>query len=145
MGYRSDVKVLIDIPSKKAEDLGKEIEKATLINGHSAFGEYQIDKKNNLLICEAKWVKWYEDFDEIKAFNDWIGNKQEEFENGLEGGIHFIRMGESLEDNEELIYGDPQHYLQIVRDTLNPDGCDFKRVNFEIKNNIEEEKGDIDL
>lgn len=144
MGYRSDVKVLIDIPCRKASDVAKEIARKTEHKSeyskdvYQLFDKFLVDKKENILILEAIDTKWYEDFDEVKEFYDWLAETSDKFDKGMEGGIHFLRIGESYDDVEEIVYGDPKEYLQLYRDIEIPENrstiiYDFKEVDVEEK------------
>ena len=117
MGYRSDVAYRIVVSDKVI--LNEVIAKVMMLGGYvcQALKECQIEKYDDLDHPEcyinffASDVKWYPDFPEVKAFNQFVSNflelaEQEE----IQWAYEFVRMGEDSDDVEET-YSDHSHYL----------------------------------
>ena len=122
MGYRSEVAVRFDLPSKFGNDVKgflEEIKKQTGIkNLNDLFDGYYTDKfyseEDNVVILYAEYVKWYSGFyDDVDKFEEFMNDFEDFYE---DGAVHFVRIGENLEDIEEKIIGDPSGYLDVIRE-----------------------------
>lgn len=131
MGYRSDIylefktksakKVMSDINERIKVGLnGKETEELYYLK--KLFNKIKVSEDGTKVILTAEYVKWYDYFEDVKAVMSYIDELGEEMvreqnENGrTDDFIHFIRIGESYEDIEELRYGDDwASDLRIIR------------------------------
>lgn len=115
MAYRSEVGVLITVPDKV--NSSKLVEKIARIYGDCFRRDFdvvqQFKKDNNRFIyLHCDWVKWYDCFKDVKAFMRFISSWKNHYKTG---GVDFVRIGESYEDLEENVYGDPQEYIRVER------------------------------
>ena len=65
-------------------------------------------------------VKWYDDYEEVKAFNEAMGKFIEMFYNDLsvgvvKGAFEIMRVGENYDDVECDYYGDYDNLLELSR------------------------------
>ena len=103
MGYRSDVHALFyttikeDMPVLKLymeENYPKDLHDLEEISSNRIYG-YEMKYEN---------VKWYEDYDDVKAFTafrtKYLALLDEQEENGREWAFEFVRIGEDTEDVE---------------------------------------------
>jgi len=122
MGYRSDVTALI-YPSGGEHNLLEYDKLKLLLNttfkdvwdewgGEREFEDgWEWDDKHRVLQFTATSVKWYESYDEIKRFTEFLAKIQE-----LEYEYEFIRLGEEDNDIEYDSTGDAQGYLSVRRE-----------------------------
>ena len=115
MGYRSEVGVLITVPDKV--NSSKLVEKIAGIYGNCFYSDFDVVKEfkkdeNRYIYFHCDWVKWYESFKDVKAFMKFISSWEKHYKTG---GVDFVRIGESYEDLEENVYGDPQEYIRVER------------------------------
>lgn len=115
MGYRSEVGVLITVPDKVNSD--KLLEKIEKVYGKYFRNDFDVIKqfkKDNFrfIYLHCDWIKWYESFKDVQAFMEFISLWKENYKTG---GVDFVRIGESNDDLEEAVYGDPQDFLRIER------------------------------
>ena len=103
MGYRSDVHALFyttnkeDLPVLKLymeENYPKDLHDLEEISSNRIYG-YEMKYEN---------VKWYSDYDDVKAFTafrtKYLALLDEQEENGREWAFEFVRIGEDTEDVE---------------------------------------------
>ena len=110
MGYRSEVDILINLP--KHVSAQKMVDKFKKAWGED-FDIVDTTSVKNCVFLSIDWVKWYEgtykEVDNImKLVNRWESHYKT-------GGIHFVRIGESIEDTEEIISGDCERILNVER------------------------------
>ena len=108
MGYRSEVGCLITVPAKvNSEKLVKKIHSLYQFDNVKILDRYGV----RLIYLHDSWVKWYEEcYDDVKAFMEFVHNWPYKT-----GGVHFLRIGESYDDVEEIVKGEPQEYIQMER------------------------------
>ena len=115
MGYYSDVAVRIEIA--EGYDVNKVIEnfKENFNNEYEVFDleNHLHYVKRGIVICGYS-LKWYDSFGDVQAFYKWCEEQEADNEN-IEG-IHFVRIGEDLDDIEERVYGELWDYIHIRRD-----------------------------
>ena len=117
MGYRSDVHALFyttlkeDMPVLKLymdENFPKyEMFELTYIQGKNLWG-YE-------MVCES--VKWYDDYEDVKAFDEFkrkYGALIDEQENGKKWKFEFVRIGEDTNDVEQEQH-DSSYVLSVSR------------------------------
>ena len=125
MGCRSDVAILFTLPDNiPTEQVLKELQAClngmTLYDGKPEtldwiFNEIKVDEEEHLIQLFAGDIKWYtgcsgyEDINNIMAYIHSFTDKYED------GGYHFVRIGESIEDVEEEFDGDDIKWLGINR------------------------------
>lgn len=79
------------------------------------------------MVFEERNTKWYDDYDEVKAFNKAVEDYQElieDFNNSpVEGqpafNYEFIRVGESYDDVTDEHYGEHCEFLISVHRSIN--------------------------
>ena len=113
MGYRSEVGILITVPARMtAESIVMALSKKWT-DWHECF-ETSKFKENGIqfVYVHTKFdIKWYEEtYEDVKATMKAIHNWKYKT-----GGCHYIRIGESWEDTEEIVAGDPAKYLNFYR------------------------------
>ena len=61
-----------------------------------------VDDDKLYLYAEFDWVKWYDDYDDVKCHMDMLSHLDE---NKLDGvSAKFVRIGEEHDDIEEIVY-----------------------------------------
>jgi hypothetical protein len=115
MGYRSDVKYVIAIPTQKeyAAFLGEVMlrmaDKPDFADIPKAF-DVTVETPDNspnyqyIIRVHWEWVKWYNDYDWVKAQQDLFKLAEE-----YDGAWFFARMGEN-DDDYTTDYYDPKNY-----------------------------------
>jgi hypothetical protein len=118
MGYRSDVHALFYTTNKEDLPVLKLYMDENFPKDESFFELKEIDSKvihGYELVLEQ--VKWYESYDEVKAF-DAFKTKYldliEEQETGKQWNFEFVRIGEELEDVEQEQH-DTHYVLSVSR------------------------------
>ena len=115
MGYRSDISILITLPEKvSAEEVIDKFRKAW-DRQEADFDKYfEINQNvNGCVFLGISDVKWYEyTFEEVTNVMELVRHWDEHYESG---GVHYIRLGEDYEDIEEIVSGDCEEYLSLVR------------------------------
>lgn len=144
MGYRSDVAMLItsDEPTdRKVEELMVHL-KLAQVNLKSWTGqEWAKDPfmgwNHHTLIFKAENVKWYSDYDEVKAIEEvWEIAKKV---TGLSGV--FLRIGESSDDVVDEHFGEEPQFNDafIARQIVLPEGLPFGEFGDEVPHMEREE------
>jgi hypothetical protein len=72
------------------------------------------------MVFEEGNVKWYPDYEDVKAFDAAVENFvemfcEEEGNNNVKGAVEVMRVGESYDDIEVDEYGDYEGLLECVR------------------------------
>ena len=109
MGYRSEIGVMITMPKHaKYEDIIKRFRKGW--NDDEDFDYcFEIKRKeyygDRFIFIHSKIdLKWYEgSFKDVDGFMDVIRKWTDTYKTG---GVHYVRIGERVDDLEEEIYGD---------------------------------------
>ena len=144
MGYRSDVAMLItsDEPTdRKIEELMVHLKLAQVSLKGWTGQEWAKDPfmgwNHHTLIFKAENVKWYSDYDEVKAIEEvWeIAKKM----TGLSGV--FLRIGEESDDVVDENFGEDPHYQDafITRQIVLPEGLPFGEFGDEVPHMESEE------
>lgn len=104
MGYRSEVSLTI----KKTDfnKLTEEVKQSTNEMVKYMFNNAQKFVCDEYITLYWNWVKWYEDFGEIRFFEDFYQNLE---------NYHFIRIGEDNCDVQEDYNGEYIGYADICR------------------------------
>ena len=116
MGYRSEIGILITCPKRVSGDkIISRMKKAwNTENGDDLEKDFSItevlDGKHRYVGFHCDWIKWYESFDCVRKVMDYIGTWDENYKSG---GVHFVRIGESLGDIDEMCFGDPESYIDV--------------------------------
>ena len=124
MGYRSDVYLKTTKEGyKKIREMVRKDEDAFHLFTHPDRMTITQNSDGEYISMEWQYLKWYSEYDEVKA----IDNAIDELSDTVP--IHFIRLGEDIEDIEERFYypNDYKGYfegLDIVR-TVYIDGKDI--------------------
>jgi hypothetical protein len=102
MGYRSDVVLAV---KKQYYDLALEnpLLKEVLVKWSGS-----TNSSGDWIVVQWNWVKWYENYPEIEAFNDWLNHIEEldavaskVQDTEVIEPFKFCRIGEDSDDNEE--------------------------------------------
>ena len=132
MGYRSQVTAVI-YPAVPEDPLGPDAFKAYETEKYNALrvlmgtkfaqlmeewfgGEAQWDDKNQRLVFEMQDVKWYDGYEDVKAFDTMLTEITE-----LGYCSEFIRIGEETDDIEHRSEGDGVKYILNVQRTITID------------------------
>jgi hypothetical protein len=135
MGYRSNVTAVI-YPAEPTDPLGPDAYKEYETEKYNAlrflmgtkfeqlmdmqsgwFGSNaQWDDRNKRLVFEMQDVKWYEGYDDVKAFDAMLIEVTE-----LGYCSEFIRIGEEINDIESRYEGEGVKYLLNVQRTITID------------------------
>lgn len=109
MGYRSDVKYVIDFTSKEAK-IGF-LAQVRMIGGalQEAIEETNYDNDTTRIYFAAESTKWYDSYPEVKA-HDKLLEMAEEMPPELCNGYDFVRIGEELDDIETRYGGEQPPY-----------------------------------
>ena len=97
MGYRSDVYLKTTKEGYKA--LEQEIKKNKL--GYKLWEEPEhiyLNDAENTITVEWNYLKWYPEYEDVHTIEDAIGTMCDKYP------IHFIRIGEDIEDIEDNYY-----------------------------------------
>lgn len=95
MGYRSEVAILINDAGYDCMCFQlEELEPSVRIDVVSLIDEMEREYGNNIMLYE-EWVKWYEDFPEVRFMEDML-----EVLECSNLPYVFLRIGENLEDIE---------------------------------------------
>lgn len=144
MGYRSDVAMLItsDEPTdRKVEELMVHLKLAQVSLKSWTGQEWAKDPfmgwNHHTLIFKAENVKWYSDYDEVKAIEEvWEIAKKV---TGLSGV--FLRIGESSDDVVDEHFGEEPQFNDafIARQIVLPEGLPFGEFGDEVPHMEREE------
>jgi len=110
MGYRSDIKYIIDFPSCEKRD--------TFINMVKIRGDvheiktldlWDIEEGAKYILCSIEGWKWYDSFPEVQAQESLLEEScvtDDDDKPLWEGSYLFLRVGENWDDNEEKYGGE---------------------------------------
>jgi len=129
MGYRSNVTAII-YPAEPTDPLGHDEYKVYEKEKYEALrflmgtkfeqimskwfgGEAQWDDRNHRLVFEMQDVKWYESYEDVKAFDAMLVEVAE-----LGYCSEIMRVGEEINDIEHRTNGDDVQYLLNVERTI---------------------------
>ena len=129
MGYRSNVTAII-YPDRPADPLGPDEYKVYEKEKYDTLrflmgtkyeqimdkwfgGEASWDDRNHRLVFEMQDVKWYESYDDVKAFEEMLVEVAE-----LGYCSEIMRVGEEINDIEHRTYGEDLQYLLNVERTI---------------------------
>jgi hypothetical protein len=117
MGYSSEVAYLIE---GSKEDIISFITKVRLLGGPASEALKEVtvgayDEGDLYIAFEARGVKWYPDFDDVKSHEElWNLAEDETNEDGLQAfSGAFCRVGEDTNDLEERNFGDDVPYDRV--------------------------------
>ena len=115
MGYRSEVGILITLPENTTKneiikELASEWKEEEF---NDCFSVVELNEGKCVYIHTEYDLKWYEDiYEDVKGTMEWINDFEERYDTG---GVHFLRIGENLDDTEEIIVGEPERYIEFYR------------------------------
>lgn len=125
MGYRSDVTAVFYVKDTKHFPLLKLwlSENFPMDTFHDYLRWF-----NRGMVFEEGNVKWYSDYEEVKAFNEAVENYLGLMHMGAEDGddppkfsYEFVRIGENYEDIETDYHGDHCEYMLSVSRSITVD------------------------
>lgn len=108
MGYRSDIKYIIDFPSNEQRDAFINMVK---VRGEKwevqAMGDWDIEDGSRHVLCSLDSWKWYDSFPEVQAHESLMDEAANEEDDKpiWHGSFLFLRVGENWDDNEERYGG----------------------------------------
>ena len=128
MGYRSDVTCVIYPVDRDTADVNIVEENYSLLktmmntafkNVNDMFSEnIEWHDIHKILVFKMNDAKWYDSFPDVKAFNSMLDFFKSE--DNMRFCFEFIRVGEELEDNEEVYSDGAEFILGITREiTIN--------------------------
>lgn len=107
MGYRSEVAYVLRFKDKEMRESFVNLQRAKADEYINRALDELIELEDNMLAYHAEYVKWYEDFPEVKAHHclmadtrDLFGDRYSSDYND-QAGYKFIRLGEESDDNED--------------------------------------------
>ena len=115
MGYRSDVVALLY--TNKPEHLPL-LKLWLTANFPLKTFENSIKWFDRGIILKEEHVKWYDDYEEVKAYNSAVHKFVEEFckaKGAFDGAYEFMRVGEDDDDIEHDSAGDYDYLLSLER------------------------------
>jgi hypothetical protein len=118
MGYRSDVAAVFYATDKKDFPVIK-----LWLNENFPMEEFKENIRwfDKGMVFRDTHVKWYPDYDEVKAFDAAVENFVEMFcEDNALGSYEFMRVGESYDDIETDEYGEYEGLLELNREIVTP-------------------------
>ena len=105
MGYRSEVAIAI---RKEDYELLKEFDKENQ-NLIELLEIANIKEYNEVICLKWDWLKWYSEFPEVQAIEEFLAKLSDE-----DKPYKFIRIGEDIDDTEvEYNYGDEEKYRDV--------------------------------
>lgn len=115
MGYRSDVVAAIYTNNEEHVPLLK-----LWLTANFPMKEFEKSIKwfKHGMLLKEYGVKWYDDYDDVKLFNEAVTKFVEEFcdgEGAFDGAYEFMRIGESEDDVEHECHGDYDYLLSCER------------------------------
>ena len=122
MGYRSEVGWVLRFPSEeKLENYTNLLRYKYDEHINEALQEIPRASKDgdHLLFFHDDWLKWYDDFPDVKAHHFIMEHAVELYEEDEEGGVgwRFLRVGEEQNDIEENSGGDDEELWQYIYTT----------------------------
>lgn len=109
MGYRSDIKYIIDFPSNEQRDAFINMVK---VRGEQyemkAMEDWDITDGERHVLCSLEGWKWYDSFPDVQAHESLMNEaaNEEDDEPIWHGSFLFLRVGENWDDNEERYGGE---------------------------------------
>ena len=102
MGYRSDVTYALEFRELNCKRKFVVMAKLDPVFNEALKECEHVDDDKLFMYAEFTWVKWYDNFDDVQCHTKMLDHIQE---NKLDGvSAKFIRMGEEMEDAEEMVY-----------------------------------------
>ncbi len=100
MGYRSDVYCEIKLKGKTAAEVKQDVE--NFMGKYKLYDIFdEVYKTSDESLCViAHSVKWYDDFEDVQAFESYISHIDDDLHDD-ETFIYFCRIGEDVDDVEE--------------------------------------------
>jgi hypothetical protein len=128
MGYRSDVTCIIYPVDRDTADVNIVEENYSLLktmmntafkNVNDMFSENIVwHDREKVLVFKMNDTKWYDSFPDVQAFNSMLDFFKSE--DNMRFCFEFVRVGEELEDNEEVYSDGAEYILGITREiTIN--------------------------
>ena len=116
MGYRSEIGILVTLPrGVKASTMLKKMFGAWEENDFNyCFEVKERHEEFNYLFVHTKHdIKWYEDcYQDVTKTMKFIRDFEKHYKTG---GVHYLRIGESIEDVEEELRGECERIIQLER------------------------------
>ena len=120
MGYRSEVAYVIRFKDKEMRDLFVSVQRAKADKHINEALNELVEVEDNMLGYHADHVKWYDDYEDVKAHEslmqfalDLFGEEYSDDYNS-QAGYKFIRLGEETEDNIDEEGGNSEELYAYV-------------------------------
>jgi hypothetical protein len=97
MGYRS--RVILAVKNEKVA----EIKAIDPVIAKLLADADKTDERDDVTFFEFDWVKWYDEYQEVKACEEWLFAMENETESEgfFEYPYQFVRIGEEMDDVEQ--------------------------------------------
>lgn len=120
MGYRSEVAYVLRFKDKEMREAFVNLQRAKADEYINRALDELMEVEDNMLGYHAEYVKWYEDFPEVKAHHALMRDTTELFgedysdDYNQQAGFKFIRLGEEPDDNEDEEGGNSECLYEYV-------------------------------
>lgn len=120
MGYRSDVAAVFYVAKEKDFPVIK-----LWLNENFPMEAFKESLRwfDRGLVFNETGVKWYDDYEEVKAFNKVVGKFIDLFcedDSATKGAFEIMKVGEDYDDVESDCYGDYDNLLELKREIVTP-------------------------
>ena len=138
MGYRSEVAYVLRFKDKEMRESFVNLQRAKADEHINRALDELIELEDNMLAYHAEYVKWYEDFPEVKAHHNLMLDTTKLFGDEYtpdyndQAGYKFIRLGEEPDDNEDEEGGNSEclyEYLSWTKSIITSFERDTYAVN----------------
>ena len=100
MGYRSEVAYVIRFANKEMRQTFINLQRAKADKHINEALDELVEVEDDMLGYHADWVKWYDEYEDVKAHQQLLTDAIEVFnEDEEQTGYRFIRLGEEDDDN----------------------------------------------
>ena len=120
MGYRSEVAYIIRFENKEMRENFVNLQRAKADKHINEALDELIEVEDNMLGFHADYVKWYDDYEDVKAhqtlLRDTIKLFGDEYTDDYnrQAGYRFVRIGEESDDNEDEEEGNSEQLYEYV-------------------------------
>ena len=133
MGYRSEVAYVIRFANKEMRDLFVSLQRAKADPHINEALNELVEVENCLLGYHADHVKWYEEYEGVKAHETLLSDSIDMFNQDEDiVGWRFVRLGEESDDNVQEENGNSDDLYEYV-DWYRGMNLSFERNTYEAK------------
>ena len=147
MGYRSEVAYVIRFKDKAQKEAFINIQRAKADKAINGALDDLVEVEDNMLGYHADYVKWYTDYEDVKAHETLMKDSINLFNETPDGnelpydeqaGYKFIRLGEESDDNEDEERGNAECLYEYL-DWTKSITTSFTRNTYEANQSTEGE------